>query len=844
MSDTPTQLVPSAATTVAADNDRTPLPAGNVAATGRGWPAIPGYEILGELGTGGMGRVYRARQASLNRVVALKTIVVGGEGRDDLVRRFSREAETVARLHHPNVVQVYEFGEHDGLPWFAMELVQGVDLARKLGGTPVAAHSAAWLIEILARAMHAVHVEGQVLHRDLKPQNVMLLQDGPDTPLDQCRPMITDFGLAKLLDAQGGQTPSEAMVGTPSYMAPELAKMGLAGRLEPTVDVYALGAILYECLTGRPPFRAETPVQTVLQVLETEPVAPRQLQPGVPRDLETICLKCLEKLARRRYPTALELADDLQRFLASEPIRARPAGVVERLWRWSRRNPRVALLAGALVLVVAFGFAGVTWQWRQAKVNYERAERNLGQAREVIWGMGQLGMGYGADEGLAASPGLQPLRRDMLHKARDYYQTFLSQHSNDPNRQRDLAVSCQWVGIAASESGKLDEARDAYRQAGALFQTLVAEHPEVQAYRTWLASHHLYTGLIQCRTGQLDEALESQRQATAIWEQLVRERPDETQYRRNLALACWATGMIYMERSQPANAVPCYERAREIQRGLLSKDETSKDFRQRLADSSAGLGGLYQLAGQPDKTLLFLEEVHELRRRLVDKHPVDIWCQHDLARSELDLGEFHRAQDHQKEARNALESARQRLKQLSRDDPDIHDFQRNLAEASVHLGNLEREAGAFAEALSLLNQARGICQELLQDNPDVTQSQVVLADSYTGMGWVQRAARQPEKALAYLQEARASWEKLRRDHPGVPRFRSGLAEVYREIGDLQLAGGQPQAARQSYDQARQLQEELVRECRDIPSFARNLDRTKQAIDRCGTGQSTEGLARP
>ena len=254
---------------------------------------VAGYEILGVLGRGGMGVVYKARQVKLGRLVALKMILAGAPCRQQDRDRFRTEAEAIARLQHPNIVQVHEVGEHDGKPFFSLEFCSGGSLDRKLNGTPLPAQEAARLLETLARAMQAAH-DQSVIHRDLKPANVLLAADGT--------PKITDFGLAKKLD-DVGQTAIGAIMGTPSYMAPEQAS-GKSKEIGPAADVYALGAILYECLTGRPPFKAATPLDTILQVVSDEPVPPSQLQPKTPRDLETICLKCLHKEAGKRYASA------------------------------------------------------------------------------------------------------------------------------------------------------------------------------------------------------------------------------------------------------------------------------------------------------------------------------------------------------------------------------------------------------------------------------------------------------------------------------------------------------------------------------------------------------------
>jgi hypothetical protein len=289
------------------------------------WPDVKGYEILGQLGRGGMGVVYQARQREAHRIIALKMILAAADAGPQVLARFRVEIEAVARLHHPHIVPIYEVGEHGGRPYFSMEFADDGSLAQKLAGVPFPARRAAELLELLARAIHYAHQRG-VIHRDLTPANVLLMADGT--------PKITDFGLAKILLgelgepgalAPGARTQSGAILGTPSYMPPEQA----AGRhkdIGPAGDVYALGAILYEMLTGRPPVRAETPLETLRQVLSQEPVPPSRLQAGLPRDLVTVCLKCLEKEPRKRYTTALTLAEDMHAFSKANRSRhgARP----------------------------------------------------------------------------------------------------------------------------------------------------------------------------------------------------------------------------------------------------------------------------------------------------------------------------------------------------------------------------------------------------------------------------------------------------------------------------------------------------------------------------------------
>lgn len=323
-------------------------------------PCLPGYEILQELGRGGMGVVYLARHVGLRRLVAIKMVLAGCHASPGQVERFRREAEAVARLCHPNIIQLYEIGDHEGRPYFALEYCAGGSLAQLIKGTPLPPTEAVRLVEALARGIDAAHQQ-RVIHRDLKPANILLQKESGvpyDTPEEAHAvrsfvPKITDFGLAKLIEDTEGGTLSGAILGTPSYMAPEQAS-GRGKAVGAVTDVYALGAILYETLTGRPPFRGATALETLDQVRTQEPVTPRQLQPRLPRDLETICLKCLRKEQGRRYQTAAELADDLRRFLAFEPVRARPLSLCARVWRWAKRRPtQAALLAVSTVALMA-----------------------------------------------------------------------------------------------------------------------------------------------------------------------------------------------------------------------------------------------------------------------------------------------------------------------------------------------------------------------------------------------------------------------------------------------------------------------------------------------------------
>jgi WD40 repeat protein/predicted Ser/Thr protein kinase len=343
------------------------------------------YELLEEIARGGMGIVYRARQASLNRIVAVKVLISGLLASPEFVQRFRAEAAAAASLQHPNIVAIHEVGFREGQHFFAMDYVLGSSLAELTRNGPLAARRAAGYVKTIAEAIHYAHARG-ILHRDLKPANVLI--DEKD------QPHVTDFGLAKDLHKHTDLTLSGQVLGSPSYMPPEQAE-ARRGKVGVRSDVYSLGAVLYHLLTARPPFAADTIAKTLHQVQNDEPVSPRLLNGAVPQDLTTICLKCLEKEPEKRYATAQDLAEDLGRFLERKPILARPISRPEKFWRWCRRNPVVATLAATAALIFVLGFAGVAWQGQRASQAAANARR-LGHIAQGGQYAAQMKLAHGA----------------------------------------------------------------------------------------------------------------------------------------------------------------------------------------------------------------------------------------------------------------------------------------------------------------------------------------------------------------------------------------------------------------------------------------------------------------
>ena len=366
--------------TVAVQGDRLPPAPGSTHGdpppTGTG-PApaqqLGDYELIEEIARGGMGIVFKARQRSLNRIVAVKVILSGSLASEEEVARFQTEAASAARLRHPGIVAVYEVGKQDGQHFFSMELIEATPLSEYARQQELSWKGAASIVAKVADAVHYAHEQG-VIHRDLKPSNILVDSNGD--------PHVTDFGLAKQIAADSSLTRTGQILGTPSYMPPEQAgsDVQLSG---PQSDVYSLGAVLYESLTLRPPFRAENPVATVVQVINSPPVSPKILNPSVSRDLETICLRCLEKSPARRYATAKEVGEELRRVCDGQPIVARPVSSIERLWRFCVRSPAVASLSCGMVVAIILGVAGITNQWLRAERNAAQAVENAVRANQL-----------------------------------------------------------------------------------------------------------------------------------------------------------------------------------------------------------------------------------------------------------------------------------------------------------------------------------------------------------------------------------------------------------------------------------------------------------------------------
>jgi serine/threonine-protein kinase len=547
-----------------------------------------------------------------------------------LLERLRTEAEVLARLQHPNIVQVHEVGEHGGYPYFAMEYVDGASLSQRLVLGPLPAREAAPLVETLARAVQAAHEQGFV-HRDLKPANVLLAADGT--------PKVGDFGLAKSLgeglglSGPGYQTASGAILGTPDYMAPEQAR-GELRQVGPAADVYALGAILYECLTGRPPFRAATVLETLELVRSQEPVPPGRLQPGLPRDLQTIALKCLEKDPGRRYASTRDLADDLRRFREGAPIRARPVPTWERVGKWARRRPAAAGLVALSGLAVPGLLGGLWWHTtrldaqvrraeageQKARQQQERADRNYHQARQALNRM----LNRLDDRRLADVPRLGELRQEQFEDALAFYQEVARAEDHpDPAVRQDVAWAMMQTGSIQLMLGRRAPAKANFQRAIAMLEGLPAEELAKPESQDRLAECYVHLGNMASATRAADDMERACRQALAIRERLAAAEPDDPKWQAKLATVEHELGSGYLGLGRWAEAEPHLLRAVEIRTRLLRPDDEKDPLGTVLAGDYANLGYLYQHLRRPADALAAFAKAERFLLPLLRAYPDD-----------------------------------------------------------------------------------------------------------------------------------------------------------------------------------------------------------------------------
>jgi serine/threonine protein kinase len=612
------------------------------------FPEILGYDLLESIGRGGSSIVFRARDQKLQRIVAIKVLRERASRVDR--ERFNREAKALAALRHPNITRAHGAGETGDHLYLVMEHISGGSLGRFIAGEPQPPRSAARLVRQLAGAMQAAHAAGFV-HRDLKPSNILLdthFGQGETSGLDRFVPKVTDLGIVKDLSRDDGFTRTRDCLGTPSYMAPEQVK-GSTQSVDCRTDVYAIGAVLYELLTGRPPFRAGSPLDTMLQVKHDEPVPPSRFHPHLPRDLETICLKCLEKDPARRYQSARHLAEDLDRFLLGRPIVARRIGWPSKLWRWSGRNPGWAAAAlASLTTLLTLAIGGPLVAQREHELR-EQALRQERQAQlEHTRAFEQFELAHRALEGtltqVLRSARLQDavlddVRASLIRGAIPYYEKFLqSDNSDHLVRERQSRMLLQLASVHDKEQ-RPDKAREAYRRSLELLESLSSETVTPAAKASLATAHMEYGRFLEITDKDRVAAEHHYRVSLALRNELLAKLPQDAGVRDNVAIATSLLGTLYRVLPGRIGEAQTYLKQTIAIRDQLVADFPERDdLRHYAAFAHINLGMLYRQLKNSGGEIRELQIASELERQVNKSSSVWLESPYSLTEVEGQLG--------------------------------------------------------------------------------------------------------------------------------------------------------------------------------------------------------------
>ncbi len=738
---------------------------------------IDRFVVRRELGRGGFGTVYLAFDPWLNRDVAVKVPHAGALAAPDLRARFRAEVQTAAGLDHPNLVPVYEAGEAGEVSYLVSAYCPGGTLADWLRArrAPVPAAAAAALVETLARAVQYAHSHG-VVHRDLKPANVLLVSGGvvsgewPDgSPLtthhSPLTPKITDFGLAKRFAAAESDTRDGTFVGTPSYMAPEQATKG--GVVGPTTDVYALGTILYECLIGRPPFQGDSPLETLEQVRASDPVPPGRLRPKLPRDLETICLKCLEKSQTRRYATAGGLADDLARFLAGRPVSARRVGPTGRAWRYAKRRPAVASLLAALVATVIGGGAGIFWQWQRAEANAvamrdqrdaaererNRAEANLRRAGRAVRGMAEAG------DKLFSQPGHEDAGRKIIEQAAIFHEGFVADEGDDATVLLEAARGWVRAAMIRQNLGQAKAAIAANDRAVELYDRLLVADPPNRRFRLEralrLRAAALYHAAWDADGSAAGAAYVA---ARAALQGLCADAPDDPSYRFQLANILMNMGVFHGNHGRTNEAITLFEEAVALQRQNLTVAPNDPGYRVELALSQESLGQILWDRSRSARGDDLCREARETFRRVAGEYPKRVPYQWLVARAASYAGDradrIGRLADAEREYRQALAD----LAAIRAQHPRNVMYAAEQLTFVAKLAGVIHAAGRVDEAEALYRQATELAEKLAGESPDeLVTGRARPATAHLRFAEFLATAGRPADAVSVLHTAHRLW---------------------------------------------------------------------------------------
>jgi serine/threonine protein kinase len=704
------------------------------------------YRLHEKLGEGGTGIVFRAWDQQLQRSVALKIILDRRLWNTNSADRFKSEAAMLAQIQHPQIVQIFEIGEEAGRPFLALEYLAGGDLASLLRNQPQHFEDSARLLMQLAQAVHHAHQQG-IIHRDLKPSNILMAQPpdknkpGKDRPLQNLEIKIADFGLAKRMEVDG-ITETGVVLGTPGYMAPESLKQR-PEQHAPTMDVYSLGAILYELLTGRPPFRGETIAETLIQVQTSIPLAPSKLRPRLPRDLETICLHCLDKDPARRYRSADELANDLERYLEKRPILVRPAGPIVKLMSWARRKPALASLTALLALALIALLAGtIRYERRlqselnETQVERDRASLNYRQARESLERM----LAKLDEPHRANIPQLQALRREQQRELLKFMQTVTSTTSDDPAVMRDVARAYYTSARLLMSLGEVTTARDNLNQSQQWWSKILAAEPNDLSGRIE-ASNLLNTLAATYPYGQ--EHVSCNLEAARLQSELLAQNPGNPELIKMLAMSWHNVGANYLTLKQFTEAEAYLEKSYQLLETSHASSIPLPNYSVEMAETEANLILANLSLQRPDKAEKYYLQSIERLERAAGEDPSNLRVL--LSLCGLRVNRANMIKD-QQAALTMLDTNVAALQALLQREPEFVAAKERLLETQGSRGNLLSMAKRHREAAIAF-------QDVVRYAADGDKDfySLFVASNYAFLGEYRLSAEACEKAARYSQ---------------------------------------------------------------------------------------------
>ena len=796
------------------------------------------FQVLRPLNHGGMGVVSVALDKELDRSIALKEIRESAADDRAYRARFLAEAEITGKLEHPGIIPIYGLGTYgDGRPFYAMRLIRGdktgslMDAIERFHGEPNPSGRIVEFRGLMGRfldvcnALSYAHSKG-VLHRDLKPDNILLGPYGET--------LVVDWGLAKAagrpdpaapldgdhvrLNLSGSElspTLAGGAFGTPEYAPPE-QMTGDLPNVGPRSDVYGLGAVLYSLMTGRAPFsRKGIDLGTLIRKIEAGDFPPpRQVRAELDKSLEAICLRALSRKPADRYESAKALAEDVERYLADEPVVAYREPWTVRTRRWAKRH-RTAVTATAAALVVAsVGLGAITAVQTKARndlaakngeleganrsldVQRRRAEANESQAIAAVQRFGDV---ISNEPELKDNATLQDLRKRLMKEPLAFFRALRDRLQADrdtrPEALARLAEASSNLGELTDEIGDKRDALIAYREAQAIYRKLADVDPADVRARADLADGHFIIGRLLSETGEPDEGRKSFDTALAIRRELAQTYPESTEYRSDLAASYNDIGLLLRETGEVAEALQAQESALAILRKLVEEHPDNARFESELAAGHHNIGLLLSEAGELDEALQAQESALAILRKLAEEHPDVIEYKRRLAASHHNRGFLLRGSGRPDEVREALESARTIYRELADSNPSITRYQAELADADHNIGNLLRETGEAAEALEALGSAMSIQRRLADSNPAVTEFQGRLASSYNSIGTLLKETERPAEAAEAFGSALEILRKLAREHPESPEFASGLGGTLNNISLIDMDAGRFMDAR-------------------------------------------------